>query len=44
MNNEKLQMLNVYCHLNKILKGPGNSFPSPALSQKHVRNVCHTAH
>ena len=26
------------------LKGPGTSFQSPALSQKHVRNVFHTAH
>ena len=30
-------------HFNKIIKGPGTSFKSPALSQKHVRNVCHTA-
>ena len=34
----------LYCHYNKITKGPGTSFQSPALSQKHVRNVCHTAH
>ena len=32
------------CHFNKIIKGPGSSFQSPALIQKHVRNVCHTAH
>ena len=31
------------CDLNKIIKGPVTSFQSPALSQKHVRNVCHTA-
>ena len=31
-------------HFNKIIKEPGTSFQSPALSQKHVRNVCHTAH
>ena len=31
-------------HFNKIIKGPGTSFQSPALSQKHVRNLCHTAH
>ena len=28
----------LYCHFNKIIKGPGTSFQSPALSQKHVRN------
>ena len=33
-----------YCHFNKIIKGPGTSFQSPALSQKHVRNTCQTAH
>ena len=32
------------CNFNKIMKGPGTSSQSPALSQKHVRNVCHTAH
>ena len=34
----------LYCHLNKLIKGSGTSFQSPALSQKHVRNVCQTAH
>ena len=34
----------LYCHFNKIVKGPGTSFQSPVLSQKHVRNICHTAH
>ena len=33
-----------YCHFNKVIKGPGTSLKSPALNQKHVRNVCHTAH
>ena len=33
-----------YCHFNKIIKWPGTSFQSPALNQKHFRNVCHTAH
>ena len=33
----------LYCHFNKIIKGPGTSFQSPALSQKHVRNFCPTA-
>ena len=23
----------IYCHFNKIIKGPGTSFQSPALSQ-----------
>ena len=34
----------LYCHFNKIITGSGTSFQSPALSQKHVRNVCHTVH
>ena len=34
----------LYCHFNKIIKEPGTSFQSPAFNQKHVRNVCHTAH
>ena len=25
-----------YCNFNKIIKGHGTSFHSPALSQKHV--------
>ena len=29
----------LYCHFNKIVKGPGTSFQSPAVNQKHVRNV-----
>ena len=28
-------------HFNKIIKGPGTSLKSPALSQKYVRNVGH---
>ena len=28
---------------NKTIKGSGTSFQSPALTIKHVRNVCHTA-
>ena len=35
--------ISLHCHFNKIIKGPGTSFQSPVLSQKH-RNVCHTAH
>ena len=34
----------LYCHINKIIKEPATSFQSPAFSQEHVRNVCHTAH
>ena len=34
----------LYCPFDKIIKEPGTSFQSPAFSQKHVRNVCHTAH
>ena len=34
----------LYFHFNEIIKGPGTSFQSPALSQNHVINVCHTAH
>ena len=29
---------------NKVIKGFGISLQSPALSQKHVRNVCQIAH
>ena len=28
----------------EIVEGPGTSFQSPALSRKHVKNVCHRAH
>ena len=34
----------LYCHFYKIIKGPGTSFQSQALTQKHVWNVCHTAY
>ena len=34
----------LYCHFNEIVKGLGTRFWSAALSQKYVRNVCHTAH
>ena len=40
----KSGQISLYFHLNKIMKGPGTSFQSLPLSQKHVRNVCHTAH
>ena len=53
MNKGELKMINtttkiwqisLYCHFNKIIKGPGTSFQSIALSQKHVRNVCYEIH
>ena len=53
MNEGHLEIVNVKlkvarsrynCHFNKIINEPGTSFQSPALSQKHVRIVCHTAH
>ena len=34
----------LYGHFNKIIKEPGTNFQPPTFSQKHVRNVCHTAH
>ena len=33
--------MSLYYHFNKIIKGPGTSLQSPALSQKHVKIVCH---
>ena len=34
----------LYYHFNKIKKEPETSFQSQAFSQKHARNVFHTAH
>ena len=31
-------------YFNEIIKEPGTSLQSPEFSQKHVRNVCDTAH
>ena len=36
--------ISLYCHFNQIIKSSGTSFQSPAVSQKHVRNACQTAH
>ena len=36
--------ISLHCHFNKVLKGSETGFQSPALFQKHVTNVCHTAH
>ena len=41
MSTIKNGQISLYCHFNTII-GPGTSFQSPALSQKHVRNVCRT--
>ena len=41
---EKNGKISLYFQLNKNIKGPGTSFQSPPLSQKHVTNVCHTEH
>ena len=43
MSTIKNGQIPVYCNFNKIIKGPETSSQSPAWSQKHVRNVCHTA-
>ena len=43
MSTIKNGQITLYCHFNKIIKGPGTSFQSPALRPKHVKNVCHTA-
>ena len=44
MSTIKNGQICLYSHFKKIIKARGASFQSPALSQKHVRNVCHTAH
>ena len=44
MSTTKNGQIALYCHFKKILKRPGTSFQFPTLSQRHDRNVCHTAH
>ena len=44
MSAIKNDQISLYCHFNKIIKGLGTSFQPPAVNQKHVRNVFHTAH
>ena len=44
MSTIKYCQILLYCHFNEMIKGPGTSFQSPVLSQKHVGNSCHTAH
>ena len=41
MSAIKNDPISPYCRFNKIIKGPGTSFQSPAVTQKHVRSVCH---
>ena len=42
MSAIKNGQISLYSRFNKIIKGPGTNLQSPALSQKHVRNVCPT--
>ena len=44
MSAIKNSQMSSYCHFNIIIKEPGTTFQSPALSQKHVINVCHITH
>ena len=44
MSTIKNGQILLYCYFSKIIKEPATSFQSPAFSQIHVRNVCHTAH
>ena len=43
MSTIKNGQISLYCDFNKIIKGPVTSFQSPASSQMHIRNACHTA-
>ena len=36
MSTIKVGQILLYCHFNKIMKGPGTSFQSPPLNQKHT--------
>ena len=45
MSTIKNGQVSLHCHFNEIIiKVAGTSSQSPAFSQKHVRNVFHTAH
>ena len=44
MSTIKNNQILLYCCFNTIVNRPRTSFQSTALSQKHVRNVCHRAH
>ena len=43
MSTTKNSQILQYCQFHKIIKVPGTSLQSPALSKKHVRNVLNTA-
>ena len=38
MSTIKNGQISLYCHFNKIIKGPGTNFQSPELNQKYNRN------
>ena len=44
MSTIKNGQISLYRHFNEIIKEPETSFQSPALSQKHIRNVFHTTY
>ena len=44
MSAIKDAQISLYCHFNKIIKKSRTSFLYLALSQKHVKNVCHTGY
>ena len=44
MSTTENGQISLYCRFDKIMIEPETSFQSPALSQKHARNVSHTAH
>ena len=44
MSTIKNDQISLYCNFNKLVKEIGTSFQSLVLRQKHVRNVCQTAH
>ena len=39
MSTIKNDQNSLYCHFNKIIKGPATSFQSTAMSQKHLGNM-----
>ena len=43
MSTNKNGKISLFYYFSKIIKGLGASFQSPAMDQKHVRNVCHIA-
>ena len=45
MSTIKNDQISLYCQFNEIIKGPGTSFQSPVVKQKHVRNfvIQHTS-